>query len=592
MGRSIIEPPGNQQAKMTYTQIINGGRISISADYKSTDVESTDFESTDFESNEFDDTKFESQFGTGRNMKPMKKMSSMKKFSKLNNTLKKMPSVSKVGWDDASSIASCSLQSATDKTVHNDSNTNPVTNDRRRPALHHDYADVTTSKVSTALSKYDEDLSNILIRQTNPVVAVNGETLQRISLLGNGQFCHVYSYAGSLPLLPGQAQNEGGENLAGRKKTYAMKSINFKRVGDDDELIVAASDLASEAMILSELNHKNIIKLRGLCCNSFSGSFVNEGALVGRDVSTRSIGFDGRSGSRKNLNRSLKRLESFNTAGLNRSLKRLTSFKMTKRNNGIKGYFLLLDVMTEVLSNQLAKDRIVKERGGGTKIRKKSLRIKAMYKRIEHVATGIVAGMRYLHSHDIVVRDLKPGNVGFDEEMNVRLFDFGMARKVSECDSGEICGSPRYMAPEVMQCSGYTLKVDVYSFGILLYELCTLEVPFENACALMRLNQKKKKASCLQSIFRKQPRKSNLATEINDDSNGNSGENMTKEDLLLEYYERVVYDELRPSNNNLDQIIPCPKMRILIQECWNADPDQRPSFDEIATRLEDVFNSQ
>jgi serine/threonine protein kinase len=574
-----------------------GGRISIStdfegADFKNIDCESSDFDSSDFERKEFDETAFESQFGVGRNMKPMQKMSSMKKISRLNNPLTRMPSVSKVAWDDASSIASCSARSASDKTVRNDSKTNPVTtNDRRRPTLQYDLTDVTTSKVSKALSKYDEDLSNLLIRETNPIVAVNGETLQKISLLGNGQFCHVYSYAGSLPLLPGQTENEEDSNLARKKKIYAMKAINFKKVADDDELIVAASDLACEAMILSELNHKNIITLRGLCCDSFSGSFVKEGALVGRDVSTRSIAFRGRSGSRKNLNHSLKRLGSFKAAGLNRSLKRLTSFKITKPANSIKGYFVLLDVLTEVLSNQLAKDRIVKERGDVKKIRRKSDRIKAMYRRIEHVATGIVDGMCYLHSHDIVLRDLKPGNVGFDEEMNVRLFDFGMARKVSECDSEEICGSPRYMAPEVMQCLGYTPKVDVYSFGILLYELCTLELPFANSCALMRSNQKKKKVSCFQSIFQKQPRKSNLATEYNDDSSCNSEVPRTKEELLIEYYKRVVDDELRPSNNDLDQIIPCPKIRVLIQECWSADPEQRPSFDEIATRLKKVFNS-
>lgn len=567
---------------MTNTQIIscvskraNDGRISISTDFESTDFSNIDCESSDFESNDFG---VESQFGVGRNMKPMQKMSSMKKISRLNNTIKRMPSVSKVAWDDASSIASCSVQSVTDETVRNDSNTIPVT-------LQYDLTDVTTSEVSKALSKYDEDLTNLLMRETDPIVAVNGETLQKISLLGNGQYCHVHSYAGSLPLLPGQAQNEEDENPAGRKNIYAMKAINFKKVADDDELIVAASDLASEAMILSELNHKNIITLRGLCCDSFSGSFMKKGALVGRDVSTRSIGFRDRSGSLKNLN------HSFMAAGLNRSLKRLTSFKITKPANSVKGYFLLLDVLTEVLSNQLAKDRIVKERGDVKNIRRKSDRIKAMYKRIEHVATGIVDGICYLHSHDIVLRDLKPGNVGFDEEMNVRLFDFGMARKVSECDSEEICGSPRYMAPEVMQCLGYTLKVDVYSFGILLYELCTLELPFANSCALMRSNQKKK-VSCFQSIFKKQPRKSNLATEFNDDSSCNSEVPRTKEELLIEYYKRVVYDELRPSNNKLDQIIPCPKIRILIQECWNADPDQRPSFDEIATRLKEVFNSQ
>merc|ERR1712110_907489 len=59
-----------------------------------------------------------------------------------------------------------------------------------------------------------------------------------------------------------------------------------------------------------------------------------------------------------------------------------------------------------------------------------------MYERVENVALGIAKGMEYLSSKNIVLRDLKPGNVGFDEDSfdDVKLFDFGMARKVEDCD--------------------------------------------------------------------------------------------------------------------------------------------------------------
>ena len=587
---------GSQDAAMT-TQVItclndrgdrvNAGQVTISADYSST----VDFDSsTDFDSNDFH---------TGRNVKPMMKMSSLKQFS----TLKKMPSTSRVAWGDTESIASCSMRSSTDKTVRIDSSLKKSTNNvQRMPTFYNDdFSTIATSKISRSLSKYDDDLSNIILNQahdtTEPIVAVTHGNLQKIKLLGSGQFCNVHSVAGSLPLLN---QDPSNEQAVGRKNIYALKAVNMKRVGDDDELIIAASDLASEAMILSELDHKNIIKLRGLSCETFSKSFVGQ-STKNRNASQRSLGFGGRSTSSKSISRSLKRLGSLKDASksLNRSLKRLTSFKVGgKSSTNDDGYFLLLDVLTEVLSDRFARERIQRrrvpesKRGPTTK--------EAMHHRIQHTATGIVDGMRYLHSKKIVLRDLKPGNVGFDEGGNIRLFDFGMARRVSDCVQDEICGSPRYMAPEIMEGKGYTLKVDVYSFGILLYELCTLEVPFANSCTLMRQHQKTKKRKKtkksfgFKSIFRRKPWTSKQATQYNDENDAASSNNGVESDqasLLIEFYRKVVFEELRPSNNILEStIVPCPQLRTLIHECWSPDPDKRPTFDEIGKRLERVFN--
>jgi serine/threonine-protein kinase len=65
--------------------------------------------------------------------------------------------------------------------------------------------------------------------------------------------------------------------------------------------------------------------------------------------------------------------------------------------------------------------------------------------------------MKYLHSQNIILRDLKPTNVGFDiKDDAVKLFDFGLACHGGECNPGEIVGSLRYMSPESMQGKQYS----------------------------------------------------------------------------------------------------------------------------------------
>jgi len=101
------------------------------------------------------------------------------------------------------------------------------------------------------------------------------------------------------------------------------------------------------------------------------------------------------------------------------------------------------------------------------------------------VAASLAATVEYLHSQSVIFRDLKPKNVGFDKQGNLKLFDFGLARFMPRegdayKDVYEMsgAGTPRYAAPEVFYYQPYNLKADVYSFSVMLWEMMCLKKPF------------------------------------------------------------------------------------------------------------------
>ena len=91
---------------------------------------------------------------------------------------------------------------------------------------------------------------------------------------------------------------------------------------------------------------------------------------------------------------------------------------------------------------------------------------------------SIIDAIAYLHQKKIMHRDIKPENILIDKHDQVFLSDFGIATYVND-NRRTFCGSNDYMAPEIIQGKEYNEKVDIWSLGILIYELLTGEVPFE-----------------------------------------------------------------------------------------------------------------
>ncbi|XP_042720544.1 serine/threonine-protein kinase PLK1 [Lagopus leucura] len=95
-----------------------------------------------------------------------------------------------------------------------------------------------------------------------------------------------------------------------------------------------------------------------------------------------------------------------------------------------------------------------------------------------------ILGCQYLHSQRVIHRDLKLGNLFLSDDMEVKIGDFGLATKV-EYDGERkktLCGTPNYIAPEVLGKKGHSFEVDIWSIGCIMYTLLVGKPPFETSC--------------------------------------------------------------------------------------------------------------
>lgn len=161
-------------------------------------------------------------------------------------------------------------------------------------------------------------------------------------------------------------------------------------------------------------------------------------------------------------------------------------------------------------------------------------------KTIISMALDVALGMEYLHSQGIVHRDLKSENLVLTDNLHLKLTDFGVGCLETECDLRSAdTGTYRWMAPEMISHKHYSKKVDVYSFGIVLWELVTGLLPFQN---------------------------------------------MTPVQVAY----AVVNKNMRPPTPD-----DCPlPLRNLMEQCWNSSPEQRPCFYQIVQTLEDLENQE
>jgi cGMP-dependent protein kinase len=93
-------------------------------------------------------------------------------------------------------------------------------------------------------------------------------------------------------------------------------------------------------------------------------------------------------------------------------------------------------------------------------------------------AAGVILAFDYMHSKGIIYRDLKPENLLLDAEGYIKIVDFGFAKKVGDNRTWTLCGTPDYLAPEVVSGAGHGKGVDWWCLGILIYEMLASYPPF------------------------------------------------------------------------------------------------------------------
>ncbi|XP_075477568.1 serine/threonine-protein kinase STY46-like [Primulina tabacum] len=183
-----------------------------------------------------------------------------------------------------------------------------------------------------------------------------------------------------------------------------------------------------------------------------------------------------------------------------------------------------LCIVTEFMSGGSVYDYLHKQRG--------TFKLPSLLK----VAIDVSKGMNYLHQNNIIHRDLKAANLLMDENEVVKVADFGVARVKTETGvmTAET-GTYRWMAPEVIEHKPYDHKADVFSFGVVLWELLTGKLPYEYLTPLQAAVG-------------------------------------------------VVQKGLRPTIPKHTN----PKLSELLEGCWQQDPTLRPDFSELTEILQKI----
>jgi serine/threonine-protein kinase len=111
------------------------------------------------------------------------------------------------------------------------------------------------------------------------------------------------------------------------------------------------------------------------------------------------------------------------------------------------------------------------------------------------IAIGVLDALDYIHANGVVHRDLKPENIMVDAEDNIKLIDFGIAsdsaaRRLTYANFTATLGTPNYISPEQVKGKRGDGRSDIYSMGVILYEMLSGKLPFSGPTPLAAMNER------------------------------------------------------------------------------------------------------
>ncbi|VEU44778.1 unnamed protein product [Pseudo-nitzschia multistriata] len=341
-------------------------------------------------------------------------------------------------------------------------------------------------------------------------------------VLGRGAFSSVYaiqSIAGEEPAIEEEYEDDETDRMV-------VKFLRTKLYDNHGLFAASAADLVKEGNILSTLSHTNVIRLHAVASNYGVNSYLNghhdsyflvlerlECTLTDRlsrwQRRHRELFFASECESDATaqfVDASL--LSSTRSANGKGWRKRLSLFRSSKN----KTDPLFEDSARTATTQASSCDGSI--HGSSEEDRNRDALAKSylLEERVD-VTLQLADALAYLHSKNVMHRDLKPDNIGFDADGILKVFDFDIARVVptSKLREDDFCGeddsevfatsscslrptkaedevfrmtqkvgSPRYMSPECANREAYNLKADVYSYALLAHQILTLQKPYDD----------------------------------------------------------------------------------------------------------------
>jgi len=149
-----------------------------------------------------------------------------------------------------------------------------------------------------------------------------------------------------------------------------------------------------------------------------------------------------------------------------------------------------------------------------------------------NILIHIVQGLNHLHNQNIIHRDFHSGNILYENEIDIVISDLGISKSSMDKNDNEIYGIISYMAPEILQGKEYTTASDIYSFGMIMWELIMGRMPFW-------------------------------------DQNNDIG-------LIIKICKNFRPPIIKNTPKGYNE---------LMQECWDSDPNKRPTTSDILEKL-------